>query len=110
VDVRAHLKSLDPTTNAWNIETTLCAYRKFKDGKRYIGSYLDRQAIEIAKMVNHVKDGVAWEVLWDFRRETYELSQLVEIFSHPERLFAKGIPPEWKYKQEQRTHEVLSHA
>lgn len=109
VDVRARLAELDPTTNVWNIETTLCAYRKFQDGKRYIGSYLDRQAVEIAKMQDHVRDGVAWNVLWQFRDETYPHEWLVEKHLPQGRLI-KGLPPEWKYKQERRTREILENA
>lgn len=65
-------------SNVWNLETTLCAFRKFKDGKRYIGSYLDRQATEIQKMEQHVQVGVDWHVLWQYRAETYERTQLRE--------------------------------
>ncbi|MCR4301827.1 MAG: hypothetical protein NUV51_09475 [Sulfuricaulis sp.] len=74
-DLRSHLQ---PASNVWNIETTLCAFRKWKDGKRYIGSYLDRQATEIQKMEEHVRVGVDWRVLWQYRAETYEAEQLME--------------------------------
>ena len=58
--------------NIWNIETTLCAYKKYKLGKRYIGYYIDRQRKEILKMSDLVNTGVDWDVLWDFRNETYD--------------------------------------
>ena len=58
--------------NIWNIETTLCAYKKYKLGKRYIGYYIDRQRDEIMKMSERVNTGVDWDVLWDFRNETYD--------------------------------------
>ena len=57
--------------NIWNIETTLCAYKKYKKGKRYIGYYIDRQRNEILKMQEQVSTGVDWDVLWEFRNETY---------------------------------------
>lgn len=58
--------------NIWNIETTLCAYKKYNKGKRYVGYYIERQKNEILKMQNNVSNGVDWNVLWDFRNETYE--------------------------------------
>jgi len=65
--------------NIWNIETTLCAYKKFKKGKRYIGYYIDRQRKEIEKMQHNVSDGVDWSVLWQFRNETYNKKWLKEL-------------------------------
>tara|TARA_R100000541_G_scaffold8779_1_gene16327 strand:- start:2313 stop:3182 length:870 start_codon:yes stop_codon:yes gene_type:complete len=64
--------------NIWNIETTLCAYKKYNKGKRYIGYYIERQRQEIQKMEANVKDGVDWSVLWDFRNETYDRKWLKE--------------------------------
>lgn len=68
----------DPTDGVWSLETTLCAYKKYRIGKRYVGFYLDRQAREIAKMESAVRTGVDWSVLWDYRRETYEPTWLEE--------------------------------
>ena len=65
--------------NIWNIETTLCAYKKFKKGKRYIGYYIDRQRKEIEKMQHNVSEGVDWSVLWQFRTETYDKKWLKEL-------------------------------
>ena len=65
-------------TNIWNIETTLCAYKKYNKGKRYIGYYIERQRQEIQKMEENVKDGVDWSVLWEFRNETYNRKWLKE--------------------------------
>lgn len=65
--------------NIWNIETTLCAYKKFRKGKRYIGYYIERQRKEIEKMENNVDNGVDWSVLWDFRKETYQEKWLKEL-------------------------------
>lgn len=58
--------------NIFNVETTLCAFKKFKHGKRYPGFYLDRQLKEIEKMESNVRDGVCWRVLYEFRKETYK--------------------------------------
>ena len=64
--------------NIWNIETTLCAYKKYNLGKRYIGYYIERQKKEIDKMQYLVDNGVDWSVLWDFRQETYDKKWLTE--------------------------------
>jgi len=63
----------------WNIETTLCAYKKFKLGKRYVGYYIERARLEIEKMESSITEGVDWSVLWDFRRETYDKKWLKEL-------------------------------
>lgn len=65
-------------TNIFNIETTLCAYKKYKKGKRYIGFYIERQKKEIQKMQSLVKHGVDWSVLWQFRQENYNKKWLTE--------------------------------
>lgn len=61
----------DLRSDIWNVETTLCAYKKFKLGKRYIGYYIDRERKEIETMAARVKSGVCWDVLWDYRAETH---------------------------------------
>ena len=65
--------------NIWNVETTLCAYKKYIKGKRYVGYYIDRQRKEIEKMQASVYTGVDWSPLWDFRKETYEKKWLKEL-------------------------------
>lgn len=60
----------------WNIETSLCAYKKLFWQKRYLGYYIDRQGVEINWMEEHVPEGVDWSVLWDFRREFFHRSLL----------------------------------
>lgn len=101
---------LQPASTVWNLETTLCAYRKFKDGKRYIGSYLDRQATEIAKMEAHVKVGVDWRVLWQYRAETYGIDYLVERLFNSSKLAKVGVPPEWKARNMVRSYELTEAA
>ncbi len=75
----AKLREMNPANNVWNIETTLCAYKKYKLGKRYIGFYLDRQKDEIGRMQNMVREGVDWSVLWEYRKETYDPIFLKEL-------------------------------
>jgi hypothetical protein len=65
-------------TNVWNIETTLCAYKKHRMGKRYVGFYIDRAGKEILKMSQAITQGVDWTPLWQFREETYEHKYLFE--------------------------------
>lgn len=68
----------DTRVDIWNVETTLCAYKKWHRGKRYPGYYITRQAREISSMEKKVKEGVCWKVLWQFREENYPWSVLVE--------------------------------
>lgn len=86
------LKHLNPNArvDAWNVETTLCAYKKWELGQadpkrqtsthyRWPGYYLDRQHDEIVKMESNVPLGVDWSVLWDMRRETFSAQNLMEL-------------------------------
>lgn len=68
-------------TDIWNVETTLCAYKKYKRGQRYVGYYIDRQLKEIIKMRNSVEEGVDWSVLYDFRQEFFKSSLLKELIN-----------------------------
>jgi len=103
LDLRTRLASLDKPPTVWNTETILCAYKKWHRGKRYVGYYLDRQAIEIAKMEAHVKDGVCWGVLWDYRDETYHEDNLAEFHDG---VSERGITAKWKNQGIARTREV----
>jgi hypothetical protein len=102
--IRAELSD----STVWNLETTTCAYRKYMDGKRYIGSYVDRQAMEIARMQDHVRNGVCWQPLWDYRRETMEADQLIENEVPWEILSKKGLPDRWKSIREAKTTILLA--
>lgn len=75
------LKALRPEARVdiWNVETTLCAYKKYKRGKQYIGYYINRQAKEIEAMQANVQDGVSWNVLWDFRASEFDQEYLEEM-------------------------------
>lgn len=64
--------------NLFNIETTLCAYKKVKLGKRYVGYYIERMRQEIEAMKKNVPVGVDWSVLYDFRATTYASKFLKE--------------------------------
>ena len=64
--------------NLFNIETTLCAYKKVKLGKRYVGYYIERMRQEIEAMKKNVPVGVDWSVLYDFRAATYAKKFLKE--------------------------------
>lgn len=74
----------NPTT-VWNVETTLCAFKKLKRGKRWVNYYIDRQADEIEKIEALVPEGVDWSVLWDHRREYYNHAYLRELGAGEER-------------------------
>jgi len=65
--------------NIWNIETALCAYKKLFRGKRYLGYYIDRQQEEIIRLQENVKQGVDWQLLWDFRKEFYDTNLIGEL-------------------------------
>lgn len=79
-ELKKEIQKLDiQHKNIWNLETTLCAYKKYKKGKRYIGYYIDRQRKEIDKMQTNVQEGVDWSPLWDFRKETYDKKWLKEL-------------------------------
>lgn len=65
--------------NAWNLETSLCAYKKLFRNKRYLGYYIDRQQLEIIKMQKSVDVGVNWSPLWDFRKEYFAHSMIGEV-------------------------------
>ena len=68
----------DVRADPWNVETSLCAFKKWKRGKRYVGFYRDRQHDEIAKLQAAVPHGVRWDVLWQFRQETWPPELLKE--------------------------------
>ncbi len=108
--LRATLAGLEEPPTVWQTETMLCAYRKFHRRKRYVGYYLDRQALETAKMTAHVRNGVSWDVLWQYRAETYQPSQLVENVSPWEKLAVKGLPESWKSLREDATLVLLADA
>jgi hypothetical protein len=116
LDLRARLARLPSPPTVWQTETILCAYRKYRrtlegkagaTGKRWIGFYLDRQVDEIAKMEDHVRDGVCWNVLWQYREETYRHEFCAEKHGWVTPL---GIGAGWKTFGVERTREMLGDA
>jgi hypothetical protein len=105
IDLRGRLARLKTPPTVWQTETVLCAYRKFYRGKRYVGYYLDRQADEIAKMQDHVPDGVAWKVLWQYREETYKPEFRAEAHGW---VSPKGVHSNWKRYAEGRTKVLIA--
>jgi hypothetical protein len=73
-----YLRSDKIKGNVFQIETTLCAYKKYRLGKRYVGYYIDRMYNEIKKIEQLVPEGVYWNVLWEFRNETFDKKYLKE--------------------------------
>lgn len=63
----------------WNVETSLCAFKKLFKEKRYLGYYIDRMQSEMTTMQESVNAGVDWSVLWDFRREYFPHEFLGEL-------------------------------
>ena len=103
-ELRVTLAQLENPPTVWQTETLLCAFRKWSEGKRYVGSYIDRQGLEIAKMEEKVPRGVHWKVLWQYREETFEERYLAEKHSS---LSARGLSREWKRYVIDRTQHVL---
>jgi hypothetical protein len=66
------------TSGVWNLETSLCAYKKYHRGKRYVGYYIDRQYDEIKKSESLITEGVDWQPLWDFRARHFRVEWLKE--------------------------------
>lgn len=66
-----------PTTY-WNLETSLCAYKKLFFGTRYVGYYIDRQLEELSKMQKLAPE-IDWTSLWDFRKNHFDRRVLGEL-------------------------------
>ena len=64
--------------DAFNVETMLCAFKKLfrQRDSRYVGYYLDRQAIDIHKTSSNGWYGVEWKLLWDARRELLDANMI----------------------------------
>lgn len=77
-DLQKEMKAINPAWGLWNIETTLCAYGKYRVGKRWIGYYISRQGEEIESMERAITTGVDWSVLWEYRQATFQKRWLLE--------------------------------
>lgn len=108
-DLRALAKTWEPEPNVWELETLLCAYRKWHRGKRYVGFYLDREAGEITKMQQKVTRGVCWDVLWQYRAESYGEDVRAEHHGHT-RDKGLGVTKDWQEYRVKKTQEVLEEA
>lgn len=75
--VKTALKKAGCDTNITEIETSLCAYRKFYKGTRYNGYYLDRMLEEIHNVEQEHK-GIAKE-LYEGRCNNFNAKYLGEI-------------------------------
>lgn len=67
----------DGSTNVTEIETSLCAYRKFYKGSRYNGYYLDRMLEEIYTMQNDYPE-ISSE-LFEIRKQNFKPQYLGEL-------------------------------
>lgn len=65
--------------NVYQIETTLCAYKKYRHKQRYVGYYIERMKKEIEKLQISFASGIAWETLWQFRAEQFDKKFLTEF-------------------------------
>lgn len=82
--------------NYWNVETSLCAYKKLYLKRRYLGYYIDRIQEEIIQMEKNVPEGVDWQVLWDWRQEYFRKEYLGECKGHKGvRSQLCGLPNTW---------------
>ncbi len=80
-EIVEYIQKYMPETHStiWNIETTLCAYKKRKRWKRYVGYYIDRMWRDIKKM-----EEMSWynfNDLWEFRAKSIPHEYLEEFNS-----------------------------
>ena len=75
-EMRSEYPELAKDINYFSMETCLCSFKKlFRTSHgRYLGYYLDRQAEEILRVEQDGWHGIEWEVLWQARNETLDLT------------------------------------
>lgn len=66
-------------TNVTEVETSLCAYRKFYKGSRYNGYYLDRQLQEINMYMNDASCKTMCQELFMLRKRHFDRAYLGEL-------------------------------
>lgn len=66
-------------TNVTEVETSLCAYRKFYKGSRYNGYYLDRQLEELVHYEGQPGAGIIVKELYDLRLQLFNHKYLGEL-------------------------------
>lgn len=66
--------------NYWNVETTLCAYKKYYWNTRYLGFYLDRQLAGLIEMAKRFPElGEDWKLFFEARRNLFDPNYLGEL-------------------------------
>ena len=66
--------------NYWNVETTLCAYKKYYWKTRYIGFYLDRQLAGLIQTIkNYPELKNDWALFYRGRKELFDNNYLGEL-------------------------------
>ena len=75
-EMRIEYPHLADQIDYFSMETCLCSFKKLfrTHHGRYLGYYLDRQAEEIMKVEQDGWSGIEWEVLWQARAETLDLT------------------------------------
>lgn len=64
----------------WNVETTLCAYKKYYWKTRYIGYYIDRQQAGLVAMEKNLPElSKDWNLFWEARKNTLDNRYLGEL-------------------------------
>ena len=75
-EMHTEYPQLSKDIDYFSMETCLCSFKKLfrTHHGRYLGYYLDRQAEEIMKVEQDGWSGIEWEVLWQARDETLDLT------------------------------------
>ena len=76
VEMRDRFPELKDQIDFFTMETCLCSFKKLFRAHhgRYLGYYLDRQSEEIEQAEGDGWTGIQWNVLWQARNETLELT------------------------------------
>jgi hypothetical protein len=75
-EMHTEYPQLSKDIDYFSMETCLCSFKKLfrTHHGRYLGYYLDRQAEEIMKVEQDGWSGIEWEVMWQARDETLDLT------------------------------------
>jgi hypothetical protein len=76
VEMKDRFPELKDQIDFFTMETCLCSFKKIFRAHhgRYLGYYLDRQSEEIEQAEGDGWAGIQWNVLWQARNETLELT------------------------------------
>ena len=69
-------------TTYWNLETSMCAYYKIHNKRRYAGYYIDRQMTDIQEAQKLAPAGANWDLLWEFRKGYFHPKTLGEVMGY----------------------------